>query len=107
MNAQGFHQMLVVLNVPVALEETVVDWLMARPGGGGFTSIPVAGHAAREDHLSPAEKVSGRQRRLQFQVQIDADSIDEFLDGARQALGRADVHYWVLPILSGGFIDSR
>lgn len=93
---------LVVLNVPPELEETVVDWLLERVGGAGFTSYGVSGHTTGHQDLSIAEQVSGRQRRQQFQVQISAVTAQEFLSDARDTLGTANIHYWVLPILQSG-----
>lgn len=92
---------LVILNVPPSLEEALVDWLLAREGGG-FTSFPAQGHSTRHDHLSVAEQVSGRQARSQFQVQMATSAVDGFLGALQQALGRAGIHYWVMPILRSG-----
>lgn len=102
-----FEESLIVLNVPPSLEEPVVDWLLAREGGTGFTSFPVFGHSTSHEGLSAAEQVSGRQRRMQFQIQIREDAVDSFLDDAREALGTAGVHYWVLPLFAGGQLKGR
>jgi hypothetical protein len=93
---------LVVLNVPPELEETVVDWLLKRVGGVGFTSFAVSGHSTSHDDLSAAEQVSGRQRRQQFQMQIGAEVVQGFLSDARDTLGAADIRYWVLPVMQTG-----
>ena len=97
---------LVVLNVPPALEETVVDWLLQRVGGAGFTSFAVHGHSTSHQNLSAAEQVSGRERRQQFQVQIDADVVQGFLSDARDSLGTADIRYWVLPVTYSGRLGT-
>lgn len=99
-------ELLVVLNVPPNLEGPVVDWLLAREESTGFTSFPVFGHSTRHDDLSPAEQVSGRQRRQQFQVQIRQDSVDSFLQDARNDLGSAGIHFWVLPLIAGGHLKG-
>lgn len=106
MNEPRYDEALIVLNVPPNLEETIVDWLLAREGGAGFTSFPVSGHSTRHDGLSPAEQVSGRQRRQQFQIQIKKDAVDSFIDDARAALGNAGVHFWVLPLHAGGHLSG-
>ncbi len=102
MNRIISEEVLVVLNVPPGLEETVVDWLLAREESAGFTSFPVYGHSTSHEDLSPAEQVSGRQRRHQFQVQIRHDAIESFLQDARSNFGSAGAHFWVLPLLAGG-----
>jgi hypothetical protein len=95
---------LVTLNVPPDLEEPIVDWLLAREGGTGFTSFPVYGHSTSHAGLSPTEQVTGRQRRQQFQIQIRADNVNEFIDNVRQSFGAAGIHYWVLPLTLGGHL---
>jgi hypothetical protein len=95
-------ELLVILNVAPDMEEPVVDWLLAREDGAGFTSFPVFGHSTCHDDLSPAEQVSGRQRRQQFQIQIRQDVVELFLSDASRDLGSAGVHFWVLPLFAGG-----
>lgn len=97
---------LVVLNVPSTLEEVVVDWLLSRANGTGFTSSPVSGHSTSHEHLSAAEQVSGRQRRLQFQVQMPVSAVPAFLDSAGKSIGAAGVHYWVVPLLGAGHLTQ-
>lgn len=96
------ESVLVVLTVPQALVGVFVDWLLGRADGIGFTSYPVAGHSDRHDALSIAEQVTGRQRRHQFQVQLPATELDEFLAAARSEFGSASVHYWVVPVIRCG-----
>jgi hypothetical protein len=98
-------QALVVLNAPPNLEETVVDWLLAREDAGGFTSFAVFGHSTSHSGLSAAEQVSGRRRRQQFQVQIQAGLVEAFIEEARASFGRAGIHFWVLPLIAGGDLD--
>ena len=95
---------LVTLNVPPDLEEPIVDWLLAREDGTGFTSFPVYGHSTSHAGLSPTEQVAGRQRRQQFQIQIRADNVNNFIDNVRQSFGAAGIHYWVLPLTLGGHL---
>jgi len=104
MNASMNGQVLAVLAVPPALESQLVDWLLLREGGTGFSSTPIHGHSTRHEHLSIAEQVSGKQRRVQFQIQLDAARLDEFLSGLHQDFSGADLHYWVVPVLAGGHL---
>ncbi len=97
---------LITLNAPPDLEEPIVDWLLAREHSTGFTSFPVYGHSTSHDGLSPAEQVSGRQRRQQFQIQIRAENVDVFIDDIRKSFGTAGIHFWVLPLTLGGHLRS-
>jgi len=98
---------LIVLTTPPDLEEPVVDWLLARGTGTGFTSFPVFGHSTSHAGLSAAEQVRGRQRRQQFQVQIPGEAVDEFIEDARRTFGAAGMHYWVLPLGAHGKLQPR
>lgn len=95
-------QVMVVLTTSPALQEPVVDWLLEHLDGGGFTGVPVSGHSSRLEGLSPVEKVSGRQHRYQFQIQMPADAAGVFLEGLRGAFSGADIHYWMMPVIAGG-----
>jgi len=103
----GYDEALIVLNAPPELEEPVVDWLLAREDGTGFTSFPVFGHSTAHDSLSPAEQVSGRQRRQQFQVQIHADDVAAFLADVREHFAAAGIRFWVLPLAAGGRLSPH
>jgi len=105
MNIEHYDQALVVLNVPPSLEEAVVDWLLEHRGRNGFTSRVVHGHSTSHLDLSAAEQVSGRQRRLQFDIQMAGATVKDFLNSAREQYGRADVRYWVLPLFAAGTFD--
>jgi len=101
-NAGITDQVLVVLTTSPALQEPLVDWLLEHLEGGGFTGMPVAGHSSRLEGLSAAEKVSGRQQRYQFQIQMDGEKVEAFLESLREAFSGADVRYWMVPVLAGG-----
>ena len=106
MTEPQFTDVLVVLNVPPTLEETVIDWLLGRDDSTGFTSIPVFGHSTRHEDLSLAEQVTGREERQQFQVQIAAGNVAAFMDDASRSLGAAGVHFWAIPLIAGGRLAS-
>jgi len=96
------NEALIILNVAPAIEEAIVDWLLENNQDSGFTIFPVRGYSTSHENLSIGEQVSGRQRRLQVQVQMKSSVVDEFLAGLATSLGDAGIHYWVLPILRGG-----
>jgi hypothetical protein len=95
-------ELLYVLSCPPALEERVVDWLLERGEAQGFTSSTAHGHSSDPAHLSVAEKVSGKQRRVQFQVQIAGADLESFTDALRLEFRGADLHYWVIPVALSG-----
>jgi len=105
MSVAASQNVLVVITSPPSLEGQIVDWLLSQDSGTGFSSVPVHGHSTRHDHLSVAEQVIGRQRRVQFQVQIDGDRAESFIEELRAEFKGADMHYWVMPVLAAGRLD--
>lgn len=99
-------QVMVVLSVRPALEEPIVDWLLAWNGGCDFSRLEVAEHSASHEHLNAAERVLGRQKRLQFELRLPAQELDALLASARSRFGGADVHYWILPLLGEGILSA-
>ena len=104
MSTSTFGSFVVTLNLPPALEERIVDWLLEREDGLGFTSYTANGHGGSHEHLSVAEQVSGRQRRLEFRVEVPAESVDSFIAGLSAAFGGADVYYFVSPVIRSGHL---
>jgi Protein of unknown function (DUF3240) len=104
MSAPLPEQVLVVITIPPSIESQLVDWLLSQNGGSGFSSATIHGHSTHHDHLSIAEQVSGRQRRVQFQVQIGANRLKDLLATLETDFAGADLHYWVVPVLAGGHL---
>lgn len=95
-------QSLLVLTVTPELEEDLVDFLLGREGVDGFTSFEVRGHGEHEN-LSVAEQVSGRRRRLQFEIRLERDAIDALLDALGREVG-SDIRFRELPLLRSGHL---
>jgi hypothetical protein len=100
-------QALLIMTISPGLEDALVDWLLERPESPEFNSVPVHGHGSSHQVLSPVEQVTGRQRRIQFQVSLALSQVDTFLDSASLEFGKADVHYWVLPLTAAGALADR
>jgi hypothetical protein len=96
---------IVTLNIVPALEERVVDWLLARDDGG-FTSRAAHGHSSHHDLLTAAEQVSGRQRRLEFEVELPAAALDGFIAALSDAFTNADLYYTAVPVLLSGHLGE-
>lgn len=94
------NKTLLVLNIPPELEEDMVDYLLAKKTIGGFTSYPVNGHGEQEN-LSVAEQVSGRRRRMQFEVILPWTSVECLVGGLAEHVGR-DITYWQIPVTNMG-----
>jgi hypothetical protein len=87
---------LLVLNIPPSLEDDMVDYLLALDEVKGFTSFTAQGHGGGEQ-LSVAEQVSGRRRRVQFEIIVDIDLVDNIVAGLSTNVGK-DIAYWQLQV---------
>jgi len=100
----NYEDYLVTINVPPSLEEAVVDCLLSIENSQGFSSFPVSAHDHRNQGLSLAEQVSGRQRKIRFQMYIDKNNIADLLIRLKTDFSGSDIHYWIMPILEHGKI---
>ena len=94
---------LLVLNVRPELEEDLVDYLLTRDGIEGFTSYHARGHGTNEG-MSLAEQVSGRRKRLQFEILMEESDVKALIDGLADTVGR-DIVFWQQMISNQGRID--
>lgn len=95
---------LVTINVSPSLEEAMVDCLLTFETAQGFSSLPVSAHDHRNEGLSLAEQVTGRQRKIRFQMYIDKQHISSLLTKLKADFSGSGLHYWVVPVLEHGEI---
>jgi hypothetical protein len=95
---------LVTLNVPLGLEEAIVDCLLTLESEHGFSSLPVNSHDHKNGGLSSAEQVTGRQKRIRFQMYVPEDGLAPLLAQLRDEFSGAGINYWVMPVVENGVI---
>jgi len=95
---------LLTLNVPPSLEEVVVDTLLMLEAEHGFSSFPVNSHHHENQGLSLAEQVSGRQKKIRFQMYVDAQGLAKLLGQLKLEFTGAGIQFWVLPVIEKGVI---
>ncbi len=93
---------LVTLNVSPSLEEAMVDCLLTFETAQGFSSFPVSAHDHRNQGLSSAEQVTGRQRKIRFQMYIDKAHLPALLTKIKADFTGTGLHYWIVPVLEHG-----
>lgn len=98
------QEFLVTLNVPPALEEVIVDCLLTFEFEHGFSSLGVNAHDHKNEGLSLAEQVSGRQKRVRFQMYIAQQHLALLLARLKAEFSGSGLHYWVLPVIESGYI---
>lgn len=95
---------LVTLNVPTGIEEMIVDTLLTLESEHGFCSFLVYAHDHKNEGLSLAEQVSGRQKRLRFQMYVDDVALQALLAQLRQQFPGSGIRYWVMPVVENGVL---
>ena len=95
---------LVTINVPVSLEEVVVDCLLTLESEHGFSSFPVNSHDHKNEGLSLAEQVSGRQKKIRFQMYVPEQGLAPLLEQLKTEFSGSGIRYWVLPVIENGVI---
>lgn len=95
---------LVTINVSLALEEAMVDCLLTFESAQGFSSFPVNAHDHRNRGLSVAEQVTGRQRKMRFQMYIGKEQLAELVGKLKAEFSGTGLHYWIVPVLEHGEI---
>ena len=93
---------LITINVSPALEEAMVDCLLTFETSQGFSSFPVNAHDHRNQGLSIAEQVTGRQRKMRFQMYIGKDHVSALLSKIKSDFTGTGLHYWIVPVLEHG-----
>lgn len=94
-----YQTFLVTINVSPSLEEAMVDCLLTFETAQGFSSFPVNAHDHRHRGLSIAEQVTGRQRKMRFQMYIDEEHLPALLSKIKAEFTGTGLHYWVVPVL--------
>jgi hypothetical protein len=93
---------LVTLNVPPALEGMVVDNLLVMEFERGFSGFPVFAHHHENKGLSIAEQVTGRQKKIRFQMYVAETDLEKLLTSLRDDFSGSEIQYWVMPVLENG-----
>lgn len=95
---------LLTLVVPPSLEETLIDWLLMQENISGFSSVEINGHGSRSAHLSIFEQVTGRQKRIQFQIHTELTIANSMIEALKLKYPNTGLHYMLTPVLGTGKI---
>lgn len=95
---------LLVLIVPLARSDEVVDFLIGRDQLSGFTRSAAAGFSREHSGLSVREAVLGYSEQARFEVLGQAALLDALVHDLSAIVGRDHFRYWRLPLTSTGVI---
>ncbi|MQY50592.1 DUF3240 family protein [Rhodocyclus tenuis] len=85
------------------IEEMIIDVLLEHDDiVRRFGTHPLDAHGARIGYASVAERVRGRAERSQFELLMANHDTPRILDALRARLPRADISYWITPVLAYG-----
>lgn len=87
---------------PLAVEERVVDLLLALGEAGVFTSAPTHAHGFAHGRLNAAEQVSGRSEASLVHLVLPRAELDALLADLQRELPRSGVRYWVTEVQRQG-----
>ena len=94
------------LEFPVALEEAVLDVLLAHPQWvRGVTVVPVQGVGVQASLVSAMERVQGRARRVMVQAVMRHSEVPLLIQAFKQDMSSPEILYWATPLLSSGSLS--
>src|SRR5690606_18885696 len=85
-----------------ALEERVIDWLLARGDVTTFSTAAIDVHGVDPADLVGAERVSARRRRTEFRVRVPASHLDAMTAALASELRGAELDWLAVPIEAEG-----
>jgi len=97
---------LLVLIVPAARVDDVVDFLIGIERLAGFSRSRVAGFSREHSRLSVREAVLGYREQARFEVQADSELLDTVVRDLAGIAGRDRFRYWRLPLTATGTISD-
>lgn len=98
------QEFLMTLNVPPGIEEDIVDCLLTFESEHGFSSLPIYAHDHKNKGLSLAEQVSGRQKKIRFQMYVEKNDLSALINKLKVNFSGAGIHYWIMPVIEKGII---
>lgn len=94
---------LLSLTMPNDVAQLVEDLLLSRPDlVRGFTASIAEGHGAVVPLVEPGELVSGHSPRTQIRMVGPEEQMRSVLELIKSELPRANVFFWLVPVLEMG-----
>ena len=97
-------EFLVSINVPPSIEAAIVDYLLMLDSERGFNSYQVSAHHHQDFGLSKSEQVTGRQKKIRFEIYVAEDALSELLSQLKKDFSGLGIQYWVVPVADNGLI---
>lgn len=98
------EQCVLVLIANTTVEEPLFDWLLDYSDDMVFSSQVVDCHGIEHAALSLREQVTGRQPKLQVELQVPLVEARAICVALGEAFPSAGIRYWIAPIIEAGYL---
>ncbi len=99
----GQYDCVLVIALPAAVEEEMLDHLSSHPEWvRGFSIAHAEGVGSGARLQSTLEQVRGRAKRRIIQVLLRQQEVEPLLAGLRAAFSSGEIAWWTMPILGFG-----
>jgi hypothetical protein len=93
---------ILVLLVPLARRDEIVDLFMACDAVEGFTRLRAAGFSREHSRFSLREAVQGYEDQERFEIVCTPAVMEDLLSRLEAIAGHDHFFYWVQPVLRQG-----
>ena len=90
---------------PPAVEEKLLDLLLAHAGNDVFTSTATFSHGNAPGRLTATEQAMGRSRALQVSILLSADELSDLRSRLQCEFAGTGLRYWALPLALEGTLS--
>ncbi len=97
---------LMTIIIPASLEEIFVDWFMEQENLDGFSSSILYGHGTSEQNMSMSERVTGRSKKIMFQIHLSHSVAEIILAKLKNDFKGSQIHYMLAPLLDAGRLEN-
>lgn len=87
---------------PTAVEEKLLDALLANAGSAVFTSTRTYSHGTAQGRLTATEQVMGRSRAVQVNVLLTEEELGHLRELLQSEFAGTGVRYWASPLAYEG-----
>lgn len=98
------ERQLITIIVTPNIEETIVDWLLEKPGVERFVSYQVKSYNKDHSDYSPLERVTGWKRKTAVRVLFPTDQMPEVIRELKLQFANSGIYYRVTPFLDDGIL---
>ena len=87
-----------------AVEEKLLDMVLARFGDHAFSSSPTFGHGVASERLSAIEQVLGRSRSAHIQILMTQEELAILQQALHEEFAGSGIRYWAAPVVIEGVL---